>query len=300
MGEHLLVKVWRTGGRFAAWLRAQLSSPEDTPTPRVAAQLEYYVTSMPTAQTAIDCLPGWNCALPGHVGVSAGKSTFYADGRIVWGLQQFGSVAGKAILEIGPLEASHTYQIEQYGPGLLHAVEANRLSYLRCLVVKELLQLKIARFFLGDCQAWLEGQEQRYDLIVACGVLYHMWDPVRLLELMAARSDAIFLWTHYASETALPLGDPRRGPFLGNAEVELRHGVEVRTYRRSYHGAWTNTSFCGGIHDEHRWMERDDILAVLRALGFADIRISNDEPDHPNGPSFCIFAQRFSEGAPAP
>lgn len=284
--------------RLVAWLsRASRTARKDPTTP---PHLDQYVKAPPSPQTAVDSLPGWNCALPPEVGAVAGPATFYEDQRIHWALEQFGSIEDRSILEIGPLEGSHTYLLERRNPGLLHAVEANRLSFLRCLVVKELLHMRKARFFLGDCQAWLENQPQRYDLIIASGVLYHMWDPVRLLELMAARSDAIFLWTHYASESSMPMGDPRRSAFLSDVEVETRLGISVRTFRRSYHGAWLNKSFCGGIHDVHRWMERDDILAVLQVLGFDDIRLGSEETDHPNGPSFCVFARRtFKPGSAA-
>jgi hypothetical protein len=255
-------------------------------------KLDEYVMGMPSPQNAVDTLPGWNHALPPEMGATAGAGFFYHDGRILWALDQFGPLEGKSVLEIGPLEASHTYMLEQRHPAMLHAVEANRLSFLRCLVVKELLQLKTARFFLGDCQAWLAGNDQNYDLILACGVLYHMWDPVRLIELMAQRTDAIFLWTHYASDSAMPVGDPRRGAFIGDVEIERRHGVAVRLYARSYHGAWLDKAFCGGIHDKHRWIARDDILALLGALGFDDLRITDEQPDHPNGPAFCVYARR--------
>ena len=272
-----------------------LQKAADTPLP----QLDEYVSSVPCAQNAVDALAGWNHALPPQAGVVAGKGFFYHDARILWALEQFGSLNGKSVLEIGPLEASHTFMIEQNGPALLHAVEANKLSFLRCLVVKELLELRIARFFLGDCQSWLEQNEQRYDFIVASGVLYHMMDPVRLIELMASRTDSIFLWTHYANELQMPAGDPRRSAFIGAMETEIRCGVPVRSHRRSYHGAWVAKSFCGGIHDIHRWIERDDILALLGALGFDDVRVSSEQPDHPNGPAFCVYAHRSADGMQA-
>ena len=34
------------------------------------------------------------------------------------------------------------------------------------------------------------------------------------------------------------------------------------------------------MHDLHRWVERDDIIALIRALGFDDVRVAHDEPDH--------------------
>lgn len=257
------------------------------------AVLDDYAVGMPNAQNAVDALPGWNHALPDHVGAIAGSGAFYNDPRILWALEQFGSIDGRKILELGPLEASHTYILERAAPALIHAIEANKLSFLRCLVVKEILELKRAKFFLGDFIEWLQHPPVRYDLIVASGVLYHMEDPVRLLELLAANCDAFYLWTHYASDEAMPPRDPRRSAFLGSVETRECHGIKVRFYKRSYHGAWRSKAFCGGMHDLHRWVEKNDILAIVEALGFADIRVAHDEPCHPNGPSFSVFARRL-------
>jgi hypothetical protein len=256
------------------------------------AVLDEYVVGMPCAQNAIGILPGWNHALPPELGVTGGGGPFYADPRIAWAIEQAGGIAGKRVLELGPLEASHTYMLEQGKPAVLCAIEANKLAFLRCLVVKEVFDLKIARFLLGDFTDWLDESPERYDLIVASGVLYHMQKPLRLLELMAARTDAFYLWTHYVSQEAMPEGDPRRGGFVGDIEIHECRGLPVRLYNRSYRGSWKKKSFCGGAHDLHRWIEKDDLLALIRALGFSDVRIAHDDPAHVNGPSFSIFAQR--------
>jgi hypothetical protein len=256
------------------------------------AVLDEYATGMPSAQNAVDALPGWNHALPDHVGAMAGIGAFYNDPRIIWAIEQFGSVEGRKILELGPLEAAHTYLLERSGAAAIHSIEANKLSFLRCLVVKELLCLEHAKFFLGDFTVWLDQRQDPYDLIIASGVLYHMQDPVRLLELIAQKTDAFYLWTHYANDEAMPVGDPRRQAFVGPVETQVLHGVKVRVYKRSYHGAWRSKSFCGGMHDLHCWMEKDDILSIIKALGFSDIRTAHDEPTHPNGPSFSVFARR--------
>jgi hypothetical protein len=258
--------------------------------------LDEYVVGMPSAQNAIDALPGWNQALPPGANVVAGSGAFYHDPRILWAIEQFGSIEGRRILELGPLEASHTWLLEQHRPSEIDAVEANKLSYMRCLVVKEILDLKKARFYLGDFSRWLESSDRRYDFVVASGVLYHMDDPIQLLELIAARTDAFYLWTHYVSDAAMPIGDPRRGALVGAVEKRESHGVQVRLYKRSYYGAWKSKSFCGGIHDLHRWIERDDIVALIKSLGFDDLRVAHDEPDHQNGPSFSIYASRVVRG----
>jgi hypothetical protein len=256
--------------------------------------LDEYVEGLPTVQNMIDVLPGWNSSFPAEIGVTAGRIALHNDPRILWALEQFGSCDGRRILELGPLEASHTFMIERHGPASIDSVEANKLSFLRCLVAKELLGLKLARFHLGDFVAWLEETDRRYDLIVASGVLYHMADPIRLMELMAARCDAFFLWTHYTSDEAMPPDDARRRAFVGDEVVVESHGVRVRMRDRSYLGAWKDKSFCGGMRDRHKWIEKDDILALIRALGFTDVRIAHDEPGHAYGPSFSVFARRPS------
>jgi hypothetical protein len=257
-----------------------------------AAALDEYVEGPPSAQNAVDALAGWNMALPAEAGAIAGPAAFYNDPRILWALERFGPLEGRSVLELGPLEASHTYILEQHRPASILAIEANRLSFLRCLVVKELLGLRIAKFELGNFAPWLETTSEHFDFIVASGVLYHMADPVRLLELLAARTDSLYLWTHYASDAAMPPDDVRRKAFVGDVETVQSHGVRVRCYKRSYWGAWKSKSFCGGLYDLHRWIDRDDMLNLLRALGFDEISTAHDEPDHKNGPSFSVFARR--------
>jgi hypothetical protein len=262
--------------------------------------LDEYVTSFPSHQNAINALPGWNQAFQPELGLEAGNVHLHHDPRILWAIEQIGPLDGKRILEIGPLEAAHTWLLDQHGPALIDAVEANKLCYLRCLVTKEILQLKSARFHLGDCQLWLEQRSDSYDFVIASGVLYHMQDPVRFLEAVAARTDAVFIWTHYADDEAMPPGDPRRGAFVGEPEVRHHLGLDIHLHPRSYLGAWKDKAFCGGMHDLHRWIDRKDLLALLAALGFDDIRIWNDEPNHAFGPAFSLFARRSNLQAAVP
>ncbi len=52
-------------------------------------------------------------------------------------------------------------------------------------------------------------------------------------------------------------------------------------------------SFCGGLYDDHRWIEREDLLGVLGALGFDSLEVAHEQVDHPNGPSFSVLARKF-------
>lgn len=254
--------------------------------------LDEYVVKLPAPHNAIEILPGWNQVFPENFHGQSNPGGLFDDSRIDWGIALFGSLEGKRVLELGPLEGAHSYMLENAGAASILAIEANKLSYLRSLIVKELMNLKRVRFLLGDFQTWLENTDEKYDFIVASGVLYHMQDPLRLLELIASHTDTFYIWTHYVSHAAMPPEDPRWTAFLSEARTVDFHGVPVRLYRRSYHGAWRNQKFCGGTHDIHHWIEREDMLAAIRALGFDDLQVNHDNHGGPNGPSFSVFARR--------
>lgn len=253
---------------------------------------DQYEQGMPAHQHAIDALPGWNCAFPPEFNLNAGTLPLYADDRIDWAVRTFGSIEGKTVLEVGPLEGMHTYMLHSHRPGKIDAIEANRLCFLRCLVTKQVLNIGNASFMLGDIHPWLTEREEVYDLAIASGVLYHMADPGDFLRLLAKRSNAVFIWTHFFLDEAMPEGDVRRLPFSGKVETRMVGGIPVRHYERSYHHANANASFCGGMKDRHFWMHRDDILMLLRAFGFDDVIIRDEDLSHPGGPSFSLLARK--------
>lgn len=252
---------------------------------------DQYEAGVPSYQNAIDLLPGWTGSFPDALKLKAGTLALHNDHRIAWMIKQMGSLEGKKVLEIGPLEGMHTYIIDQQKPDRVDAVEANRLCYLRCLITREILGMNQAHFHLGDAMAWLKEKQERYDLIVASGVLYHMAEPVELLRLMAERSDAVFIWTHYFPDVSEKT-EPWRQAFSGKTETRELNGIPVRVYERGYFNASANASFCGGPKDRHYWVHREDILALLTSFGYGSIEIMGEERNHSGGPCFSLLAKR--------
>ena len=142
----------------------------------------------PSNQTGIDVFRGnWASDLSSLLGVNGtGPSPLFTqDGRPKAFADAFGnggSLSGMNILELGPLEGGHTYMLEQLGASNVTAVESNIVSWLKCLVIKELLELQRSKFLLGDVLAYLSVCDTRYDAVMASGILYHMADPVTLIE----------------------------------------------------------------------------------------------------------------------
>lgn len=252
---------------------------------------DQYVTGVPTPQNLINLVPGWTSQLPLEVPVEAGQLALFSDARVDWAVERLGGVFGANVLELGPLEAGHTYQLLRQGAQSVVAIEANQLALMRCLVVKELLGLTRASFQLGDFVSYLAETSLRYDIVWASGVLYHMPDPIALLTNISRAADKVFLWTHYVDDTEMPLDDPRRVSIVGEQMVDWRDHT-FRLHRRTYFEHAKNASFSGGIESEPAWMEKDDILTVLRELGYTQIDILPGDPNHTAGPNFCVLATR--------
>jgi hypothetical protein len=253
-----------------------------------------YCTLAPSPQNTVDILRGaWVCSLPKSLGLAAGDTThFDEDDRVPWANSQLPSgMSGLSVLELGPLEAYQTYHFQQFGARDITSVEYNNVSFLKCLIVKELLDLK-AKFLYGDCLKYLETANRRFDLCWASGVLYHQTDPLHLLSLMQSVTDNIFIWTHYFDLAMIKANVTMARHF----DLKRRIFAERLGYRAEYfHRRYLQVKgavFTGGGDDFSSWMKKEDILGFLTHVGFKNITMGLDHPANPNGPAMYFLARR--------
>lgn len=253
---------------------------------------EKFETRSPSVQNVADLFDGeWSAALPAESGVEvrAGRVPLFDDVRIAWAEQELGGFADRRVLELGPLEAGHTYMLHQRGAREVVAIEANRRAFLKCLCVKELYNLSRAHFLLGDFVKYLAEKKPKFDVAIASGVLYHMMEPIRLLDLLSQSADRLFIWTHYydasriADKLAYKFGEPYAVQHDGRSYEAVDYG---------YKEALDWAGFTGGMEPGSRWLTRDSIVGFLRDAGYKNIKIRFDQPDHVNGPAFALCAAR--------
>jgi Holliday junction resolvase len=257
--------------------------------------LDAYITETPSIQNALDIFKGeWSSKFPGYFkSVEAGKVPVFHDPRILWPVEKFGGIQGQNVLELGPLEAGHTCMLEQLGAGSIISIEANTRAYLKCLIVKEVMGLTRAHFLCGDFVKYLQTKPGRFDACFASGVLYHMTEPALLLNLISQVTDKVFIWTHYYQADLIANNPLAAHRFNRTIETEVA-GFKHTLYCHEYLNTLELTGFCGGSNPYSCWMTREDILGCLQHLGFTDIDINFDEPDHPHGPCFGVTALRPS------
>jgi hypothetical protein len=255
--------------------------------------LDQYVQTTPSAQNALDIFKGeWSSKIPvPDQPTESGNVPLFEDSRIAWAASQLGGFQNKSVLELGPLEGGHTYMIERAGAASVTAIEANTRAYLKCLVVKEILDLKRSHFLCGDFMAFLRSNTQKFDVSIASGVLYHMQNPVELIQLLAATSNQVMFWTHYYDRASLECR-PEMQFRLSEGVRSSYEGFDHTLYRQEYGAALGWAGFCGAGTAYTHWISREDILNCCKHFGFNQIETSFEQPDHPNGPSFALVATK--------
>ena len=262
----------------------------------------HYVRSLPCKQNALDIFKdGWSSNIIGRHGESelsdelqrlkSGNSLLFDDPRMAWIIEELGGVEGLKILELGPLEAGHTFMLQRAGASVL-SLEASVHAYLKCLIAKEILNFTNTHFLCGDFMEFLRQNQIRFDLCVACRVLYHMVNPVELIGLCSRASNRIFVWSHYYDKEIIQ-EHYKQYRFSEDGKVTFE-GFSCPAYLQGYgnESRLENPNFIGGSESYSHWIRRDDMLACLKHFGFTDIRIhpQHDTPHHPNGPCLAIMA----------
>ena len=125
--------------------------------------------------------------MPTETGLISGAAPdLFTDNRVTWAAPVLGGFAGKTILELGPFEGYSTYVFGIYGAASIISIEANLVNFLKCLTIKNILNLS-ATFLYGDFIQYMEQTTRKVDVCWASGVLYHMTEPLRFLQAAATK-----------------------------------------------------------------------------------------------------------------
>ena len=259
-----------------------------------ASRRQSFVNAAPSPQQALDAVADeWASRFPPPLrGLDAGKAELFEDPRILWAFESLGGVAGKTVVDLGPLEGAHSYMAEQGGARSVVGVEANRTAFLKCLVTKELLHMTECSFLCGDATRFLASTDEQFDVCIACGILYHMVEPVELIELISRRAKQLVMWTHFYDDAART--NRHLAGKLGAAEGGAHDGFEYRRHRHSYGVDSRLTGFFGGTSTYSHWLPREDLMRALAHYGWTGIEVAFEDLHHPNGPSLALTATRSS------
>jgi len=253
-----------------------------------------FVDSDPSEQNAVALFSHWASRFPEGKGLATdGQAGLFEDDRITWLDAQLRArtgrgIEGRTVLELGPLEAGHTYMLDRLGAASIVSVEANSIAYLKCLIAKETLGIPSAHFILGNALRYLESCRQPFDLCVCSGFLYHQRDPLQVLRLLSGVCDNLYLWTATYHESLFekqPAMRQRFGPPRHVSDGSLsctlhpHHYGEVKDYE----------AFWGGTEPSSSWMSTADILTALPHFGLKPFAVREDP--NPFGLALNVVAE---------
>lgn len=250
--------------------------------------LDNYTNDFPSDQGMISIFKGeWSSKVPGY---ESGVTPLFIDGRTKWLEKECNGFLRKSILELGPLEGGHTYMLWEGGATSIVSIESNKKAFLKCLITKELLGYS-AKFMYGDFTKYIDTTNDRYDFLLATGVLYHMIDPIRVLENICRISNRIGIWTHYFDKDILSNNLKLKEKFDMSGNRTDWRGHIIFSHRQKYNEALGWEGFCGGSAPFSVWLKKKDIISILETLGFS-VKIGQEELNHPNGPAILLYAER--------
>ncbi len=256
----------------------------------MAELVSKFIAGPPSAQEAVDLFKDmWFSNLP-VPGVVSGTSQLHYDERIEWFIEQIGSVEGQRVIELGPLESGHSWMLERAGVESITSIEANSFAYLRCLIAKELTGLTRTKFLLGNFVEYLRESKEMFDVCIACGVLYHMVEPIELIDLISRHADKVMIWTHYYDKDAIEANPLiREDKFSASAQTS-HAGFEHEIFRYEYLDALALENFSGGMATHSHWVKYQTLIDALHFFGFDEVREFKNVLQSPNGPNITLGA----------
>ncbi|MGR3541345.1 MAG: class I SAM-dependent methyltransferase [Hasllibacter sp.] len=198
-----------------------------------------------------------------------GTARLVPDPRFNFVRRHLGSFEGKRILELGSLEGAHTLQYTREGASVT-GVEANEAHFLKSLVLLNAAGVRDAQMLLGDFEGYLSSTEDRFDIVSALGVLYHMTNPVNIVRLCSRVASSMVIWTVVYHEEGIPDGHRR----LISGEIEQTAGdFTYRGMKHHYRSldakkARKTDNFSGGLENFATWITWPVLKSALEHFGF--------------------------------
>ncbi len=235
----------------------------------------------PSPQSEFDIFDGhWAYHIPVENTRTGSRPTFFHQPNLIKLIKTFYPAhAEYDVLELGPHEGEHSFHLHHLPVRHVYSIEGRPTNFLKCLIVKNQLFLDRVRFSVGNFVEYLKFGKKKWDIIYCSGVLYHMSDPVEVINFISKRTKILALSTHVYHEEQMRSADERtaqdRYPtgWLNSIdqdgiEVE-RLGLNLIYYpRRFSETAEQQISGQGASHSMFaNFMLYEDIVRVVATLG---------------------------------
>ena len=209
----------------------------------------------------------------------------YYQGREFFGpiaeLNALFPLAGKRVIEFGPMEGAQTAGLVHFGAASVTCIEARAVSLIKTMIAKYCFNWDNVSLIMDDFHNARQAKYGVFDLAFAHGVYYHSIAPFYFFENLMSLSANIFIG----------------GYCVENVESNPNH--EVLEYEgKQYHVARHKIAdtYNSAVNEFAYHFTKDDLVGFFSDRGYKTTLISDEVPEPPEdeyGDRFVRFlAQR--------
>jgi 2-polyprenyl-3-methyl-5-hydroxy-6-metoxy-1,4-benzoquinol methylase len=178
------------------------------------------------------------------------------------------------ILDLGSLEGGLSLELAREGWDVT-GVEGRASNFEKAELIRAYFGLENLHFQLRDVKTLDSARDGQFDVIVCCGLLYHLDNPFEFLETLAtlcAPGGLLFIDTHVAPD--------ERAVSFGTHADQLSEPVMLEHKLRTYDGRWFAEPQGGTVldqqwsaisNDSSFWPSRRALIRGVYHAGFRSI-----------------------------
>lgn len=183
------------------------------------------------------------------------------------GLSNYVIFDNKRILELGPLEGGNSLLLERFNVKEIVSIEGRVESYIKCCLIKNLYSLNKTKYHLDDVRNVTKVKYGTFDIAVVLGLLYHLDDPFKMLEIISEVAEVLVLSTHYADSES---------PYFDAEEMDLK--TEKGIFKGRKYIEDPNSDPNAGLQNYSFWPYEKDLLKMCEAAGYTHIDVLGKNP----------------------
>lgn len=190
-------------------------------------------------------------------------------------------LAGKTVIEFGPMEGAQTAGLVHLGAKSVVGIEARATSFIKSMIASYCFGWKNVSIVMDDFHNADAHKYGQFDLAFAHGVYYHSFAPFLFFENLMSLSDNIFLggYTTNANQAVKPPSS-----LIYTFETLEYEGNNYRVKR-----ILIGNSYNSAVNQYAYHFERDDLLRFFEERGYELKIITDEASDDPWGDWFLRF-----------
>ena len=181
---------------------------------------------------------------------------------------------GVRVLDLGALEGGLSFEMAREGWDAT-GVEGRADNFRKASLIASYYALPNLRFVRKDVKELAPERDGVFDVILCCGLLYHLDQPVahlRQLESLLAPNGLLFLDTHVAPD--------ENAARYATHEASLSEPVTFRDGAHEYDGRWWSEPPEGDLRERmwsavsnarSMWLSRRSLIRALYHCGFHEV-----------------------------